>query len=152
MTLIAPTLQSFFADRLVRQLDASPRTIESYRDTLRLLLCFAQDHTGKAPSALEWDDLDEPLIGAFLEHLEIARDNSARTRNATSHDPESSSAIVDGPPDRTTSIRSRSPSRSTGGSRNPASHRTFISNCRSGSDSTRYPTPASAHARPVACT
>ena len=81
MTLIAPTLQSFFTDRLVRQLDASPRTIESYRDTLRLLLCFAQDNTGKAPSALEWDDLDEQLIGAFLEHLEVARDNSARTRN-----------------------------------------------------------------------
>jgi hypothetical protein len=37
--------------------------------------------------------------------------------SATSHDPENSSAIVDGPPDRTTSIRSRSPSRSTGAQR-----------------------------------
>ena len=43
MTLIAPTLQAFFSDRLAKQLHASPRTIASYRDTLRLLLCFAQD-------------------------------------------------------------------------------------------------------------
>ena len=46
MTLIAPTLQAFFTDRLTKQLHASPRTIASYRDTLRLLLCFANDRTG----------------------------------------------------------------------------------------------------------
>jgi len=40
MTLIAPTLQSFFTDRLARQRQASPRTIAAYRDTLRLLLTF----------------------------------------------------------------------------------------------------------------
>jgi site-specific recombinase XerD len=81
MTLIAPTLQAFFSDRLARQLQASPRTIASYRDSLRLLLCFVQETTGKAPSAFDWDDLDEPLISAFLEHLEVERGNSARTRN-----------------------------------------------------------------------
>ena len=81
MTLIAPTLQAFFTDRLTKQLHASPRTIASYRDSLRLLLCFANDRTGIAPSALDWNDLDEPLIAAFLEHLETDRHNSARTRN-----------------------------------------------------------------------
>lgn len=81
MTLIAPTLQAFFSDRLTKQLDASPRTIASYRDTLRMLLRFAQHTTGTAPSALDWDQLDEPLITAFLEHLEHERHNSARTRN-----------------------------------------------------------------------
>jgi site-specific recombinase XerD len=81
MTLLAPTLQAFFTDRLTGQLHASPRTIASYRDTLRLLLRFASDRTKTAPSALDWDDLDEPLITAFLEHLEIERHNSARTRN-----------------------------------------------------------------------
>jgi len=81
MTLVAPTLQAFFSDRLTRQLHASPRTIASYRDTLRLLLCFAQNTTGTAPSDLDWNDLDEPLIAAFLEHLEHDRGNSARTRN-----------------------------------------------------------------------
>jgi site-specific recombinase XerD len=81
MTLIAPTLQAFFTDRLARQLQASPRTVASYRDTLRLLLRFAQQTTHKTPSTLDWDDLDETLIAAFLQHLEIERGNSARTRN-----------------------------------------------------------------------
>jgi site-specific recombinase XerD len=81
MTLVAPTLQAFFSDRLAMQLQASPRTIASYRDTLRLLLCFVQERTGRAPSTLDWDELDEPLIAAFLEHLEVERHNSARTRN-----------------------------------------------------------------------
>ena len=81
MTPVAPTLQAFFTDRLTRQLHASPRTIASYRDTLRLLLCFAQNTTGTAPSALNWDELDEPVIAAFLDHLERDRGNSARTRN-----------------------------------------------------------------------
>src|ERR1035441_4394336 len=62
-------------------MQASPRTIASYRDTLRLLFCFAQEKTGKTPSLLDWDDLDETLISSFLTHLEQDRHNSARTRN-----------------------------------------------------------------------
>src|SRR5207249_11392351 len=46
-----------------------------------LLLCFVQATAGKAPSALDWDELDEPVISAFLTHLEEERRNSARTRN-----------------------------------------------------------------------
>ena len=85
MTPIAPTLQAFFTDRLTKQLQASPRTIASYRDSLRLLLCFANRRTGTAPSALDWDDLDEPLIADFLEHLEIDRHNHPRTQEPAAH-------------------------------------------------------------------
>jgi integrase/recombinase XerD len=81
MTLLAPTLQAFFTQRLITQRNASPHTIASYRDTFRLLLAFAQHHTGKQPHQLAFDDLDAPLIGAFLTHLEHDRHNSARTRN-----------------------------------------------------------------------
>jgi site-specific recombinase XerD len=81
MTLIAPTLQAFFTDRLARQRQASPRTIAAYRDTMRLLLKFVQQHGGKSPSALDWDDLTADVISAFLNHLEDERGNSARTRN-----------------------------------------------------------------------
>jgi site-specific recombinase XerD len=81
MTLVAPTLQAWFTDRLTRQLQASPRTIASYRDTLRLLLEFTRRSTGKQPAALDWDDLDEPLISSFLDHLETGRHNAAKTRN-----------------------------------------------------------------------
>jgi integrase/recombinase XerD len=52
MSSIAPTLQLFFTERMARQLQASPRTVVSYRDTCRLLLRFVADRTGKAPSAL----------------------------------------------------------------------------------------------------
>jgi integrase/recombinase XerD len=79
---IAPALQAFFTDRLITQRNASPRTIAAYRDTFRLLLGFAHEQTGKQPFQLDIDDLDAPLIGAFLAHLEEARGNSPRTRNA----------------------------------------------------------------------
>jgi site-specific recombinase XerD len=81
MTLVAPTLQAFFTDRLAQQRQASPRTIASYRDTLKLLLQFAHHKSGKTPAQLDWDDLDATLIAAFLNHLEIQRHNSVRTRN-----------------------------------------------------------------------
>jgi site-specific recombinase XerD len=81
MTLIAPTLQAFFTDRLVQQRQASPQTIASYRDTLRLLLTFVHQQTGKMPAQLDWDDLDATTISAFLNHLESGRHNSTRTRN-----------------------------------------------------------------------
>jgi site-specific recombinase XerD len=81
MSLVAPTLQAFFTDRLIRQRQVSARTIDSYRDTFRLLLGYVQAATGTAPSALEWDDLSENVITAFLDHLETQRRNSPRTRN-----------------------------------------------------------------------
>jgi site-specific recombinase XerD len=40
-----------------------------------------QERTGKNPSSLDWNDLDEKAISAFLDHLETERHNGARTRN-----------------------------------------------------------------------
>ena len=74
-------LQAFFMDRLMQQRQASPHTVSSYRDTFRLLLQYAQQRLGKAPSNLTVPELDTPLLGAFLEHLERERKNSARSRN-----------------------------------------------------------------------
>lgn len=82
MSALAPTLQLFFTERLMRQRQVSPHTLAAYRDTMRLLLGFAAQRLGKEPSGLEIDDLDAPLIGAFLDHLERERGNGARTRNA----------------------------------------------------------------------
>ncbi len=82
MSLLAPTLQSFFTQWLVGQRRVSQHTVAAYRDTFRLLLAFAQQATGRAPSQLDWDDLDAPLITSFLEQLETKRHNSTRTRNA----------------------------------------------------------------------
>jgi len=82
MTILAVTLQAFFTDRLIRQRQASPHTVAAYRDTMRLLLVFASERRSKEPSKLDIDDLDAPLIGAFLDHLEQQRENGVRTRNA----------------------------------------------------------------------
>ena len=82
MTLLAPALQAFFSERLITQRNSSPQTIAAYRDAFRLLLRFAHEQTGKQPFQLDLDDLDAPLIGAFLAHLERDRGNSIRTRNA----------------------------------------------------------------------
>jgi len=51
MTLIAPTLEAFFTDRLMTQKNASPRTIAAYRDTFRLLLRFAQRRPTSSPAS-----------------------------------------------------------------------------------------------------
>ena len=82
MSALAPALEAFFTERLAGQRHASPHTIAAYRDAWRLLLRFLRDRTGKEPCQLDLADLDASAIGAFLDHLEQERGNSARTRNA----------------------------------------------------------------------
>ena len=82
MSTLAPTLQAFFTDRLIAQRQASGHTIAAYRDTWKLVLAFASGQLRKPPSRLQVTDLDAPLIGAFLDHLETVRGNGAATRNA----------------------------------------------------------------------
>jgi integrase/recombinase XerD len=81
MSALATSLQAWFTDRLIRERNASPHTIASYRDTIRLLLAYASQELGVEPSSLDLDQLDAPLIGAFLDHLETDRGCGARTRN-----------------------------------------------------------------------
>lgn len=80
MTALAPVLQAFFTQHLARR-RVSAHTVSSYRDCFRLLLCFTQARTGKAPATLQLADLDAELIGAFLDHLERERRNGIQTRN-----------------------------------------------------------------------
>jgi hypothetical protein len=81
VSALAASLQAWFTDRLVRERNASPHTIASYRDTIRLLLTYASQRLGVEPSRLDLAQLDAPLIGAFLDHLETDRGCGARTRN-----------------------------------------------------------------------
>ncbi len=82
MSALAPTLQAFFTQRLARQRHASPNTIAAYRDSIRLLLTYLAEHTNKAPSTLDFADLDATTIGRFLTYLEQERGSSVTTRNA----------------------------------------------------------------------
>ncbi len=79
---LAGHLEAFFLERLGRERGVSPHTVAAYRDAFRLLLAFAEQCLGRLPSALAIDDLDALFIKAFLDHLEAARGNSVRTRNA----------------------------------------------------------------------
>jgi integrase/recombinase XerD len=78
----ATLLQRFFAERLLQQQNASPRTVVAYRDTFRLLLNYAEQTKGKSPAKLALCDFDVALVLDFLAHLEIERHNTVRSRNA----------------------------------------------------------------------
>ncbi|MDP7692234.1 MAG: site-specific integrase [Vicinamibacterales bacterium] len=81
-TSFAILLQDFFCRRLISERGASAHTVASYRDTFELLLRFVARRLGRSPTALAIEDLDAPLMLAFLDHLETERGNSRRTRNA----------------------------------------------------------------------
>jgi site-specific recombinase XerD len=74
-------LEGFFTQRLMQQKQASPHTIASYRDTFRLLFRFTDKRLQKPPSQLVLEEIDAPLIAAFLNDLEKNRSISPRSRN-----------------------------------------------------------------------
>lgn len=78
----AALVQRFFTERLLQQKNASPRTIAAYRDTFRMLLCYAEREIGRPPAKLALVDFDVRLILKFLAYLESERHNCVRTRNA----------------------------------------------------------------------
>jgi site-specific recombinase XerD len=77
---LAPLLERFFTQRLMQQRQASPHTISSYRDTFRQFLKFAQHRLHKPPSRLNFEEIEAPLIVAFLDSLE-KHGLSIRSRN-----------------------------------------------------------------------
>jgi len=79
---LAGLLESFFRRRLVEQRNASPLTVASYRDGLRLLVLYASEHARREPCRLAVNDLDREVVLGFLEHTERHRGNGATTRNA----------------------------------------------------------------------
>jgi site-specific recombinase XerD len=78
---LAALLQCFFTQRLMQQRQASPHTISSYRDSFRQFLKFVQQRLRKPPSRLIFEEIDAPLIVAFLDELEKHQGVSVRSRN-----------------------------------------------------------------------
>src|SRR5260370_39271538 len=74
-------LEGFFTQRLLQQKQASTHTIASYRDTFRLLFRFTEKRLHKPPSRLTLEEIDAPLVAAFLNDLEKSRSISPRSRN-----------------------------------------------------------------------
>lgn len=82
MTSLAPHMSAFLREYLPQQKGASAHTCESYADAFRLLFEFASQRFQMAPSALQLEQIDAPLIVDFLHYLETERHNHIRTRNA----------------------------------------------------------------------
>lgn len=74
-------LHAFFYERLVHQLNVSPHTVRSYRDTWRLFLRFAAERHKRPVAELTLTDLTAIEVAAFLQHSEQARKVSIGTRN-----------------------------------------------------------------------
>ena len=81
MTPLAPHLTAFFRQRLPVERGASSHTSDSYAYAFKLLLDYASARLQVSPSALHLEQIDAPLIVAFLNHLESTRANRASSRN-----------------------------------------------------------------------
>jgi len=82
MTALGTYLSAFLLEHLPRERNASPHTGEAYAHSFKLLVCFAAARLKVKPCQVEVEQLDVPLILAFLQHIENERGNSVRTRNA----------------------------------------------------------------------
>ena len=81
MTSLAPHMEAFLREHLVRHRGASQHTCDSYAYSFQSLFEFAAGRRKVAPSALMLEQLDATLVSGFLQHLETTRGNSAETRN-----------------------------------------------------------------------
>lgn len=82
MTNLAPHITAFLRQRLAVERRASPHTCDSYAYAFQLLFQFTSQRLGVAPSTLNVEQLDAPLVLEFLEHLQKTRKNGPCTRNA----------------------------------------------------------------------
>jgi len=81
MTPIAPHITAFLQQRLPVERNASDHTCDSYAYAFKLLFEYASDCLKVAPSELQLEQLDAPLVVAFLNHLETTRGNGPSSRN-----------------------------------------------------------------------
>jgi integrase/recombinase XerD len=82
MIPIASHITAFLRERLPVERMASPNTCDTYAYAFQLLFEFASKKLKLAPSDLCLEQLDAPLILAFLAHLENSRGCCPSTRNA----------------------------------------------------------------------
>ena len=81
--LLANYMKRFFSHYLPVQKGLSVNTIYSYRDAIKLLLCYAADTLNKrSVDRLTVQDITEKVVIAFLDYVEQKRNCSPSTRNA----------------------------------------------------------------------
>lgn len=77
----AALVQEFFGPYMLQQRALSPRTVASYRDTFVLLLSYAEEIRALPAHSFKLTDLSAQFVVDFLDHLEVQRNNSVRSRN-----------------------------------------------------------------------
>lgn len=80
-TDFARLLTRYFSQYLPAQRNLSERTIQSYRDTFKLLLQFGRDERDWMPEHLTLDQIDRTCLEDFLDWLETTRHCGISTRN-----------------------------------------------------------------------
>ena len=79
---LGPLVHSFFLDHLITVKGLRPASVRSYRDTIRLLLCFtAPNRRERRSRSSASSDLTFERVLGFLRYLEDDRRNHVRTRN-----------------------------------------------------------------------
>lgn len=81
MTPLARYLSIWLREHLPVDRAVSPNTVDAYSQALSALLRYGAKRLGRPPSAIALEDLNAPLILAFLEAIEDGG-ASVRTRNA----------------------------------------------------------------------
>lgn len=81
MTPIAPHITAFFELRLPLERRVSEDTRHSYAYAFKLFLTYASARLKVAPSQLTVEQIDAPLVVAFLHDLETTRGNGPSSRN-----------------------------------------------------------------------
>jgi Site-specific recombinase XerD len=78
---LGPLIHSFFIDHLVTVKGLRAASVRSYRDTIRLLLCFVAADKRSKITKLALADLSFERVLGFLRYLQDERGNHIRTRN-----------------------------------------------------------------------
>src|SRR5699024_237594 len=81
MNALATSLQIYFTTFARTQRDLSPHTVDSYRDTWKLLFKHLSRTLAVPVREIDFDSLTPTNITGFLDYLEHERGNSAKTRN-----------------------------------------------------------------------
>jgi integrase/recombinase XerD len=79
--LLGPWVKRFLLEHLISERNLSANTQRSYRDTLALLLPYAAAQQKTPVDRLEVFALSSDVLRGFLDHIEVVRKCSIRTRN-----------------------------------------------------------------------
>jgi site-specific recombinase XerD len=80
-TPLGPLVHSFFVDHLITVKGLRPASMRSYRDTIRVLLCYIAEQNKTKITRLSVEDFSFERILGFLRYLDEQRHNQLRTRN-----------------------------------------------------------------------